>query len=122
MRERGERGWGPASSELGLKASWGWGPSERSEDVGLESSLASADPSPEETAAHEELRQAIVAEIRALPAKLRDALLLAQSGEYTYEEIGAMLGTAVGTIKWRVSEARKAIKTRLRERGFADVG
>ena len=89
---------------------------------GLEHRVASDRPSPEQAAADRELRDAIVSEIRALPAKLKDALLLAQSGEHTYEEIGAMLGTAVGTIKWRVSEARKAIKTRLRERGFTDVG
>jgi hypothetical protein len=45
----------------------------------------------------------------------------AQSGEYSYEEIGAMLDTPTGTIKWRVSEARKAIKKGLRERGYGDV-
>jgi RNA polymerase sigma-70 factor (ECF subfamily) len=79
-------------------------------------------PSPEQSAAGAELRRAIVEEIRALPAKLRDALLLAQAGELTYEEIGAMTKSPAGTIKWRVSEARKAIRTRLQARGFDDVG
>jgi hypothetical protein len=32
--------------------------------------------------------------IRSLSPKLRDALLLAQSGEYSYDEIGTMLGSA----------------------------
>ena len=53
---------------------------------------------------------------------LRDALLLARAGEYTYEEIGAMLQAPVGTIKWRVSEARRVVKQRLRARGYGDVG
>ena len=84
--------------------------------------VPSSDPSPEQSAIDAELRRDIAAEIRALPPKLRDALLLAQSGEYAYGEIAAMLGTATGTVKWRVSEARRVIKTRLRERGYADVG
>jgi RNA polymerase sigma-70 factor (ECF subfamily) len=84
--------------------------------------LASADDSPEQVMATRQLRCAIADEIRRLSSTLRDALLLAQSGEYTYEEIGAMLGSPIGTIKWRVSEARRVIKVRLRERGFVDVG
>jgi RNA polymerase sigma-70 factor (ECF subfamily) len=84
--------------------------------------LASRDRSPEQAAADQQLRSAIVMEIRALPAKLKDALLLAQSGEHTYDEIGAIVGAPAGTIKWRVSEARRIVKKKLRERGFADVG
>jgi len=83
---------------------------------------ASGDASPEQAAANRQLRGAIVAEIRALPDKLRHALLLAQSGEYSYDEIGAMLKAPTGTIKWRVSEARRAIKAKLKQRGFVDVG
>ncbi|HEY6893659.1 MAG TPA: sigma-70 family RNA polymerase sigma factor, partial [Rhodanobacteraceae bacterium] len=44
-------------------------------------------PSPEQLAATVELRDAIRRAIRALPATLRDALLLAQSGSYSYDEI-----------------------------------
>jgi len=69
-------------------------------------------PSP---AMHAEIRDAI----RSLPNKLRDTLLLAQSGEHTYEEIAGMVGAPVGTIKWRVSEARKVIRKKLQERGHA---
>jgi RNA polymerase sigma-70 factor, ECF subfamily len=72
---------------------------------------------PERMASDRELGRAIRHEIRSLPSKLRDALLLAQSGAYSYEEIGAMLGAPVGTIKWRVSEARRVIKLRLAARG-----
>jgi RNA polymerase sigma-70 factor (ECF subfamily) len=88
----------------------------------IEHHLASPDRSPAERAEDNELRRGIAGAIRALPPKLRDALLLAQAGEYTYEEIAAMLKVPLGTIKWRVSEARRVVKHRLRERGFTDVG
>jgi len=84
--------------------------------------VASADDSPEQRVVAMQLRTAIVEEIRRLTPTLRDVLLLAQSGEYTYQEIGDMVGAPVGTIKWRVSEARRVIKARLKQRGFDDVG
>ncbi len=60
----------------------------------------------------EALREASEA-IHALSPRLRDALLLGSSGEASYEEIASMLGIPVGTLKWRVSEARRKIKARL---------
>ena len=77
---------------------------------------------PEQLAAAGQLRHNIRQAIALLPRKLRDALLLAQSGEYSYQEIGAMLHAPVGTIKWRVSEARRVVKARLRARGYSDAG
>ena len=76
------------------------------------------DPSPEDALAGARMQAAIREAIRALTPKLRDALLLAQSGEYAYGEIGAMLGAPVGTIKWRVSEARRHVREQLRARGY----
>jgi RNA polymerase sigma-70 factor, ECF subfamily len=75
--------------------------------------IAAPGPSPEKAAADEQLRRAIHRAILHLSPKLRDALLLAQSGEHTYEEISVMLNAPVGTIKWRVSEARRIIRKRL---------
>ena len=57
--------------------------------------------------------------IGTLPRKLRDALLLAGSGDYSYEQIGSMLGIPVGTVKWRVSEARRVLKKKLASMGYA---
>ena len=84
--------------------------------------IASGGPSPEQAAEQEQLRRGIREAIRALSPKLRDALLLAQAGDYSYDEIGAMLRVPTGTIKWRVSEARRVIRKRLEERGHGHVG
>ena len=82
---------------------------------------AAAGPSPEQAAAQDQLRHCIRDAIRALPPKLRDALLLAQAGDYSYDEIGAMLHAPTGTIKWRVSEARRVVRKYLTEHGYGDV-
>lgn len=70
-------------------------------------------PSPETAAMSRSQAAAARKVIAALPAKLRDPLLLAASGDYRYEEIAGMLGTPVGTVKWRVSEARRIVKAKL---------
>jgi RNA polymerase sigma-70 factor (ECF subfamily) len=81
-------------------------------------SIADGAPTPEAAAAQAELRRAVREAIRHLSPPLRDTLLLAQSGECGYEEIGTMLSAPVGTIKWRISEARRRVRQALRERGF----
>jgi RNA polymerase sigma-70 factor (ECF subfamily) len=76
-----------------------------------------------EDAEHAAMRRqrasAVVAAIRTLSPKLRHCLLLAASGDYSYEEIGAMVGAPVGTVKWRVSEARRQGRSRLAQQGWA---
>jgi RNA polymerase sigma-70 factor, ECF subfamily len=66
-----------------------------------------------------QLQQTVKRLIRTLPRKLRDALLLAGSGEYTYEQISHILGVPVGTVKWRVSEARRVLKQKMAAVGHA---
>ena len=88
----------------------------------LMTSTPSTDRTPEQLAHDRELRRQIRRAIEALTPTLRDTLLLAQSGDYSYEEIGAIVGAPVGTIKWRVSEARRVVRQQLRQRGYADVG
>ena len=68
-----------------------------------------------------ELQRELRTLIGALPRKLRDALLLAGAGEYSYEEIAAMLTIPVGTLKWRVSEARRVLRVKLEAKGFSHV-
>jgi RNA polymerase sigma-70 factor (ECF subfamily) len=83
-------------------------------------------PSPgrphDEALAAADMQRAVRRLIAALPRKLRDALLLAGSGEYTYDQIGVMLGTPAGTVKWRVSEARKLLRAKLEALGYGTAG
>ena len=67
-----------------------------------------------------EMRMHIRQAIERLSPKLRDALLLAQSGEYDYDEIATMLKISVGTVKWRVAEARKKVRLQLGQIGYGN--
>ena len=67
-----------------------------------------------------ELRAHVQKLIRTLPRGLREALLLAGSGEHTYDEISEMLGAPVGTVKWRVAEARRVLRRKLTAIGYGN--
>jgi RNA polymerase sigma-70 factor (ECF subfamily) len=84
-------------------------------------SVPSGGQSQEEGLLTADLRQRLKPLIASLPKKLRDALLLAGSGEHSYDEIGKMLGIPTGTVKWRVSEARKVLKQKMASLGYTDV-
>jgi RNA polymerase sigma factor (sigma-70 family) len=56
--------------------------------------------------------------IQKLPARLRDALLCAATTEHSYEELAVILGVPSGTLKWRVSEARRRVRQKLAKQGF----
>jgi RNA polymerase sigma-70 factor (ECF subfamily) len=75
-------------------------------------------PSPERVVLHSEKVTAARKVIRTLPRKLRDPLLLVGSGDLSYEEIARLLGVPIGTVKWRVSEARRLVKTKLARLGY----
>lgn len=74
----------------------------------------------DEVMASNELHRDIRKLIGTLPRKLRDSLLLAGTGEHTYDEISQMLGAPVGTVKWRVAEARRVLKRKLTALGYAN--
>ena len=67
----------------------------------------------EQAVLDDELHGHIRREIARLAPKFRDALLLASAGEHSYNDIAGMLGIPVGTLKWRVNEARRQLKGRL---------
>ncbi|MFI4934172.1 MAG: sigma-70 family RNA polymerase sigma factor [Caulobacterales bacterium] len=60
---------------------------------------------PEAPIALDELRQGL----DMLPAEQREALILVGAGGFAYEEAAAICDCAVGTVKSRVSRARKAL-------------
>jgi RNA polymerase sigma-70 factor (ECF subfamily) len=78
------------------------------------------DPAPDTQLISRELAQAIAQVVRALPRKLRDPFVLAASGDHRYEEIATLLGTPIGTVKWRISEARRLIRVKLDRLGHGD--
>lgn len=83
--------------------------------------IPSPDGTPEAALESRQLQRDVRKLVKSLPRKLRDALLLAGSGEHTYEEIGAILGAPVGTVKWRVAEARRVLKRKLTAMGYVDA-
>jgi len=83
--------------------------------------VPSLDRPPDAVLESNELQRDIRKLVRTLPRKLRDALLLAGTGEHTYDEIGRMLEAPVGTVKWRVAEARRVLKRKLVAMGYFDV-
>ena len=82
--------------------------------------FASTDAAPDQALLSHELHGAIVQVVRSLPRKLREPFLLAASGDHRYEEIAAMVGAPIGTIKWRIAEARRIIRIKLEHLGFGD--
>jgi RNA polymerase sigma-70 factor (ECF subfamily) len=75
--------------------------------------VATGSPDPERTAVSHESARHVREAIGRLSPKLRDTLVLAASGEYSYDEIATILGLPLGTVKWRVAEARRLLKDRL---------
>lgn len=86
--------------------------------VGLAPLVPARTASPEDGASARELEAVVRRLVRALPQKLRDPLLLSASGEHSYAEIAAMLQIPEGTVKWRVSEARRQLRMKLERLGL----
>ena len=82
------------------------------------SELPSREKSAEAALLSGELSDALWRLIRTLPERLRDPLLLTASGQYTYEELSDVLDLPTGTIKWRVSEARRILREKLQRLGY----
>jgi RNA polymerase sigma-70 factor (ECF subfamily) len=61
---------------------------------------------PEAPVALDELRQGLA----MLPTEQREALILVGAGGFAYEEAAAICDCAVGTVKSRVSRARRALQ------------
>ena len=74
-------------------------------------------PTPEQSVASGEIHRDVLRLIRSLPGRLRDPLLLSASGRYSYEELSEILGVPTGTVKWRVSEARRLLRAKLARLG-----
>jgi RNA polymerase sigma-70 factor (ECF subfamily) len=73
---------------------------------------------PEAPVALDELRMGLA----QLPHEQREALVLVGAGGFAYEEAAAICGCAVGTVKSRVSRARRALQVILEVGGYQKDG
>lgn len=73
---------------------------------------------PESPLALDELRQAL----NTLPEEQREALILVGAGGFAYEEAAEICQCAVGTVKSRVSRARKALLATLEAGSYGRDG
>lgn len=69
---------------------------------------------PDKELGFKEWEQEIAAEIAKLPDVNREALLLRNVKNLSYEQIAEVLGCKVGTIKSRIARAREELRKRLR--------
>ena len=75
--------------------------------------LRDVTPSPEARMQSAQFIETVQQQIRLLPPKLRDALLLAAAGDLTQDEIAAALNIPAATFRGRVRDARLRLKARL---------
>jgi len=107
--------WRKALDRRRTRRSW-WRRTERPADTAAADPfehIASVAPDPERITiargASDDVRRAIA----RLSPKLRDTLVLAATGEHSYGDIASMLGVPLGTVKWRVAEARRLVKDQI---------
>jgi RNA polymerase sigma-70 factor (ECF subfamily) len=70
-------------------------------------------PDPERAAVSADRASRAADAIKRLSPTLRDTLLLAAAGELSYPEIAVVLRVPLGTVKWRVAEARRQVERQL---------
>lgn len=77
--------------------------------------LAADDVGAEEAALDRASRAKLKKLVKALPRAHRDALLLVTTRDLPYADAAVLLGIPVGTLKWRVSDARRLLRERLQQ-------
>jgi RNA polymerase sigma-70 factor (ECF subfamily) len=73
---------------------------------------------PASSADQRKLAEALCAGVDALSETLRTTLVLVSIDGLSHEQAAEVLGCPVGTIAWRVHEARRKLRASLAERGF----
>jgi RNA polymerase sigma-70 factor (ECF subfamily) len=88
------------------------------EDEDRIADIPSPTATPDQSLLARERDQVVAQLIRSLPSRLRDPFLLAASGDQRYEDIATLLGIPLGTVKWRIAEARRVLREKLARLGF----
>lgn len=86
-------------------------------ELQIESSL----PSPETERERSEWRTEIEAVVKCLPAAYRDLILLRHSQDLSYDEIAAITGLPLGTVKNRLFRAREMMRELFIDRGIKGI-
>lgn len=77
----------------------------------------SSEDMPQRAAENAELRDTLQAALRELSDDHRQIFLLRQMRQLSYDEIGALLGLEAGTVKSRLSRAKKQLRQILLQKG-----
>ena len=77
--------------------------------------LSGSEARPDQVLARKELAARLQGALEQLPFDQRTAIVLREIDGLSYEEIAYSLGVAVGTVKSRLTRARQALRTHLRE-------
>lgn len=78
--------------------------------------IPSAVESPFEHVGNKEIQAAVEACLQTIEPDFREALVLRDIQQYSYAEVGAILGLAEGTVKSRLFRAREAMKECLKRK------
>jgi RNA polymerase sigma-70 factor (ECF subfamily) len=81
--------------------------------------LSARDARPDRVLAQKELAAQLQSALDHLPFDQRTAIVLREIDGLSYEEIAFSLGIAVGTVKSRLTRARQALRSELREARIA---
>jgi RNA polymerase sigma-70 factor, ECF subfamily len=77
----------------------------------------SPDPSPLDRVIADDRQREVARVLWALPAHHREILILRFHGEHSYEEIAAIAGIPLGTVKSRIFHAVKSARSEMKKRG-----
>jgi RNA polymerase sigma-70 factor (ECF subfamily) len=83
------------------------------DDDGRHIDLPESDLSPDEKSQVDEIEQQALEELYNLPELYREALVLRNVKELSYEDISSLLGCKLGTVKSRIARARDELRKRL---------
>lgn len=86
-----------------------------SSDLKVHETLSDKGKSPEDAAISNERERALMEALNSLPDIFREAIVLCDLEEMSYEEISVSLGINIGTVKSRIARGREELRRKLRD-------